>query len=66
MRDLVVFLASQAVLCRTLPQQRHSSLFVLLKYICLVWFCPVFRLLIISVTALSLLLFMTFGEAHRL
>ncbi|ODQ73434.1 hypothetical protein LIPSTDRAFT_70412, partial [Lipomyces starkeyi NRRL Y-11557] len=29
MRDLV-FLASQTVLCRTLPQQRHSSLFVVI------------------------------------
>ncbi|ODQ70325.1 hypothetical protein LIPSTDRAFT_74587 [Lipomyces starkeyi NRRL Y-11557] len=31
MRDLVVFLASQAVLCRAVPQQRHSSLFVVIR-----------------------------------
>ncbi|ODQ73376.1 hypothetical protein LIPSTDRAFT_71790 [Lipomyces starkeyi NRRL Y-11557] len=91
MRDLV-FLASQTVLCRTLRQQRQSSLSLsyvfrllspftklvaefrlsldlrIISYsnIFLVWFCPVFRRLVMSVAALSLLLFMTFGEAHRL
>ncbi|ODQ73562.1 hypothetical protein LIPSTDRAFT_70571 [Lipomyces starkeyi NRRL Y-11557] len=30
MCDLVVFVASQAVRCRTLPQQRRSSLFVVI------------------------------------